>query len=173
MRFGKRILTSVLVALMLNACKVPPHVVPDIQSFDRDVYGAWTEVTYPRAAHRPITYGELIAVTPDQLTVLSATGIVTVQKKDVDDVTLTLFSGSKIPAWLAAGIVSTVSHGVFLVATITLWSLAAARDNRQYERFAEINYPGASWEELRRGARFPQGVPEGFDVRALRPRPAK
>jgi hypothetical protein len=173
MRFSKRILTSVLVALMLNACKVPPHVVPDVQSFDRDVYGAWTEVTYRRAVHRPETYGELIAVTPDQLTVLSATGIVMVQKKEVDDVTLTLFSGSNIPVWLTAGIVSTLSHGVFLVATATLWSLAAAWDNRQYERFAEINYPGASWEELRRGARFPQGLPEGLDVHSLRARPAK
>jgi hypothetical protein len=173
MRFDKVRVASVLVVLTLSSCATPRHVVPDVTSFDRDVYGAWTEVTYPRAAHRPITYGELIAVTPDQLTVLSATGIVTVQKKDVDDVTLTLFSGSKIPGWLAAGIVSTVSHGYFLVATIPLWSLAAAWDNRQYERFAELNYPGASWEELRRGARFPQGLPEGFDVRALRPRPAK
>ena len=173
MRFDKRILTSVLLALMCNACKTPPHAVPDIQSFDRDVYGAWTEVTFPRAAHRPETYGELIAVTPDQLTVLTATGVVTVQKKDVGDVTLTLFSGSMIPAWLTAGIVSTASHGVYLPGTIALWSLAAAWDNRQYERFAEVNYPGGSWEELRRGARFPQGVPEGLDVNSLRPRPTK
>ena len=174
MRFGKLTLASVLVVLMSSGCAVPPHVVPDVTSYDRDVYGAWTEVSYPRRTKRPETFGELIAVAPDQLTVLTATGVVTVKKTDVDDVTLTLFSpGNRIRGWLAAGIVSTVSHGYFLVVSIPLWSLSAVMANRQYDRFAEITYPKATWEELRRGARFPQGVPEGLDVRSLRARPTK
>lgn len=174
MRCDRRVAAvSLFGAWLFSACAHrPPAAVPNVQAFDREVYGGWIVVSYPKSAKRPKTAGELIAVVGDQLSVLTATGAVSIARSDIDTATVVLFSGDlQINSRITGAMVSTLSHGVLLAATIPLWSLTAAATHVAYDRFAEITYPDVAWESLRRGARFPQGLPKGLDPGSLRARP--
>ena len=174
MRCDRRVAAvSLLGVWLFSACAHrPPAAVPNVQAFDREVYGGWIVVSYPQLAKRPKTRGEMIAVVGDQLSVLTAKGAVSVARSDIETATVVLFSGDlQINSRITGAMITTISHGVLLAATIPLWSLTAAATHVAYDHFAEITYPDVAWESLRRGARFPQGLPKGLDPASLRPRP--
>ena len=95
MRCDRRVAAvSLLGVWLFSACAHrPPAAVPNVQAFDREVYGGWIVVSYPQLAKRPKTRGELIAVVGDQISVLTANGAVSVARSDIETATVVLFSG--------------------------------------------------------------------------------
>ena len=73
--------------------------------------------------------------------------------------------------WTAGGIVSTISHGFFLIISAPVWLvtgipttiLESSRDRYEAEYPDEIY-----WNEVKKFARFPQGV-DGIDLSQLKP----
>jgi hypothetical protein len=68
--------------------------------------------------------------------------------------------------WTALGVMSTFSHGVFLVLTAPVWAGVGAYATSVYTRAPLVMT--LSVEALRPYARFPQGIPPGLDRGTLR-----
>lgn len=142
-------------------------VYPSFNAADRDVFGGWVKAVQvgPR---RPAVEGELIAVTPDRMIVLTPKGIVELTKASTRRVTVTLYDPKTLIPNVGGGILLSLSHGFFAAATIPLWGAAGGVALRNANVSAQIVYPDADWNDLSRGARFPQGLPEGHDTSGLR-----
>lgn len=114
--------------------------------------------------------GELIAVTPDSLWVLSPGG--------GDIVALPDLVGGQMVGWNSQygnvgaaailGTLSTISNGWFLFLTAPMWVVGGSLAAASQSRHPIIRALPPRWMELRRFARFPQGLPPGIDFRELR-----
>lgn len=69
-------------------------------------------------------------------------------------------------AYTAAGTVSTLSHGLFLVISAPVWLIAGSAITGAESRAADFDETDRQ-SELRPWARFPQGLPPGLDVEGL------
>jgi hypothetical protein len=76
-----------------------------------------------------------------------------------------------ITGWTIAGTVSTISNGLFLVFTAPMWIIGGSLAGRSEIRSAQRNHPPLDWVGIAPFARFPQGMPEGVELAALRPKP--
>ncbi len=128
------------------------------------IYGQYARLlTYSSG---PIN-GELIAIDEDGLFILVDTR--TVVRVSRDDLYQLWFSeedrGTGAWWWGAAGAVSTVNHGFFLVVSFPLWALStpllAARDRRD----RTIDASAMPQADLAAFARFPVGLPPTWTVR--------
>lgn len=172
MRSIKHRTLLVLAALVLSAaCRssTPKPILPKFDVGDRDVFGGWI-VTVPVEPNAPRIAGELIAVTPERLVVLTTSSALQVEKKDVKTATLALYDPKSILGNVTGGMLFSLTNGWVAAITIPLWGVAGGIALRDVSVAAEIDYPQSPWEDLRKGARFPQGLPEGFDIQKLQPR---
>jgi hypothetical protein len=60
---------------------------------------------------------------------------------------------------------------LILVLSAPAWALPGSGFTSVADRAAVVRYPKLPWEELRKGARFPQGLPAGLTPAALKPAP--
>ncbi|EQB63221.1 MAG: hypothetical protein RBG1_1C00001G0800 [candidate division Zixibacteria bacterium RBG-1] len=113
--------------------------------------------------------GELLAVSSDTLYVLSYDWLFAIEKASVRKVEVELspsISGG-LWVWTLVGTASTLSHGYFLFASAPVWLLvgsvtaasASSKSSKLKLREAELQF---QWEDLRRFARYPQGLPPNF-----------
>jgi hypothetical protein len=111
--------------------------------------------------------GELIAIDDSAYHVLTAGGLRLVSRSSTDRITLFAFGTSPgaIAAWASAGGLSTLSHGGFLILTAPMWAVAGVVAAAK-ESGAGVLHDAA---RARAFARFPQGLPPGFDPAALGP----
>lgn len=112
--------------------------------------------------------GELLAVSSDTLYVWSNDWLFAIEKTSVRRVEVEFVPSISVGlwAWTLVGTVSTLSHGYFLIASAPLWLLAgavtastASKSGKLKLREAELQF---QWEDLRRFARYPQGLPANF-----------
>jgi len=181
--------TGVCAAVLLAACvsnPAPSGWLPPAQEVAREAYGGWILVDTAREARRgwyaagdsgsgTDVEGELIAVDPDTVFVMSRTGLVAVPKAAVRRATLVAYDAQwgGLAGWAVLGTLSTVSNGGFLILTAPLWIIVStsATASRSRAPMVELGEKGDRWEKLRLYARFPQGMPPGLDRGALRPAP--
>ena len=159
--------------LLGTACvsnPAPRGILPSPDEAGRMAVGGWIEIVRSDRLGEPSLQGELLAVTDDTLYVATAGGGVAVPRSTVRDGRLFGYDpqvGSMAGA-VALGTVSTISHGYFLLFTAPMWliggSIAARSQSRQPVRDAS-GHPSA----LRPWARFPAGLPPGFDLAGARP----
>jgi hypothetical protein len=111
--------------------------------------------------------GELIAIDDSAYHVLTEGGLRSVSRSPTDRIRLFAFGTSPgaIAAWASVGGVSTLSHGGFLLFTAPMWAVAGAVATAK-ESGAGILHDA---DRARAFARFPQGLPPGFDPAALGP----
>lgn len=126
-----------------------------------DVYGAWIRLRFPH--DEPDVDGEFLALGADSVWVLDRDGGVEgvaldrVEKADLYAYDPDLAGGQ---AWALLGLLGTASNGYYSTFTIPLWSLAAGIGLGSDRRAAAPAVRKRSaWEEARRWARFPQGLP--------------
>jgi hypothetical protein len=134
----------------------------------REAYGGWIAVeTAPEPSKRTVE-GELIAITPDTLHVLTADSLVSLAIGEVASATLTTYDArsGRIQTWSIVGAVSTLSHGVWLVLSLPTWILVGTTATASASKEPRVQSLDAAL--LRPHARFPQGLPPGLDRRALR-----
>ena len=162
--------------LMSCATTTAPHGwLSPAEEMQTSSYGGWISVTLSapkNKAVRPI-HGELIAVHEDTLYVLA---------NRLYAIPVNLISKAKLTAYNARAMnlagttllmtLATVSHGVLLILSAPAWILTGTLATIHQSKIPELKYPGkVSLEELKKYARFPQGLPRGLALNSLKPKP--
>ena len=167
----QRISVALVVLMLFAACATskPKPMLPRFNTADQDVFGGWI-VAVPIEEKAPQIAGELIAVEPEQLVILTAIGAVRTQKRDVKTASLALYDPKTLLGNVGTGMLLSLTNGLLAAATIPLWGVAGGIALHDVSVAAEIDYPQSTWDALSKGARFPQGLPAGFDIEKLQPR---
>lgn len=167
-------LTLVLVVTVtcLPGCAgnpAPREWRPTAAVAQRSFRGGWITIEAVKAAgaksRGPLAEGELIAIDKTAFHVLSTTGLQSVPRASVRRITLVGYGNraGTLTGWAVAGGISTLSHGAFLLFTAPMWAIAGIAATHT-EGHAGIVHDD---ELARRFARFPQGLPPGFDPKTL------
>jgi hypothetical protein len=147
------------------------------------VYGRQVQIT-PRAdaESRSKVQGELLAIEPGKIWVLGKERVVAVPLDAVKEVKVQRHSmtGSRVAVWSVFGALATGGAlalacstvegnggcgGVFLGVGAT-WALVGALAAPSLGSSSVTRLPHPKQEDLQPFARFPQGLPEGFDTSA-------
>jgi hypothetical protein len=126
----------------------------------RSSHGGWIRIEGTAPAE-----GELIAVDQTAFHVLTRSGFQSVARASVERITLTGYGNRArtLALWSVLGGVSTFSHGFYLLFTAPTWTTGGI--------VASLNEKHATiWHDedvAVRFARFPQGLPAGFDPETL------
>ena len=160
----------VIAALLTTACAgnpAPEGFLPSRVEAQSSPYGGWMEL---ELANKQRVAGELLAVTPDSVWVLTAQGGRVIATRAVMNGKLTAYQSQAgaISGWTALGVLSTASNGVVLVITAPLWILTGtvAASNDSHDPVMHV--PRPYWTQLAPFARFPQGMPAGA-LQSLKP----
>jgi hypothetical protein len=154
--------------LLLASCRAshaPRAAVPRPADVPTRVEGSWVVVTPVAGA---FIAGELIAAHADTIFLWSGDALVSTPMRAVRRVELSRYRANTaaIATGTLLGVLSTVSHGFWLILTAPIWALTgtitAVSDTRNAT--LETTNPGtlAPW------ARFPAGLPSSVDRRQLR-----
>jgi hypothetical protein len=152
--------------------------------------GAWAAVDIVQGKQTSACEGELFAVHADSLFVLTREGLLGIDQRSLSRVRLTTYvsEAGRIGIWTLLGSLSTASHGVGLIFSLPTWILtgslsgsAASREpiynySNPYSRLSRSERDAAAiqldeskeWNDLRKWARFPQGLPPALDQTRLR-----
>lgn len=136
---------------------------PDVAQ--REAYGGWIRV---ETAHGPLAEGELIAVTPETLYVLTIDSLTSVPAPVVTLATLTAYDSRPrvLETWTLLGSLSSISHGTLLILTLPTWVTAGSLSTASASKSPRVQSVDPA--VLRPFARFPQGIPPTLDRRAIR-----
>ena len=150
----------------------PKEWLPKPVEAQATAYGGWIELTHQSSAKPRLTEGELIAVSADSVWVLSDSQGVVIPTSAVGKGKLTVYAAQTgtLRAWTVLGALSTLSNGGFLIFTAPMWIIGGSIATGGESRAAERKHPPLTWTELAPFARFPQGMPEGVELTALRPK---
>jgi hypothetical protein len=138
----------------------PPGWHPPALVALRSTHGGWI-----RVEGTVLTEGELIAVDQTAFHVLTQSGFQSVPRAAVRRITLTGYGNRArtLALWSVLGGASTLSHGFYLLFTAPTWTAGGIIASLK-EKHASI------WHDedvAFRFARFPQGLPSGFDPKTL------
>jgi hypothetical protein len=166
-----RTVAALALLAAFSACATTPKpLLPRFSSADQDVYGGWIVISLVEKK-APRMAGELIAIEPQRLVVLTSTGAVRVEKREIKEASVTLYDPKTLLKNVTSGmLLSLLTNGFFAAVTIPLWGVAGGLALHNVSVAAEIDYPESGWDALSRASRFPQGLPEGFDIQKLEPR---
>ncbi len=169
---ARRVIAVVIVALMSGCAANPTPELwrPSAVQAQRATRGGWVVVEPPSSGVpsdvAPVA-GELIAIDDTSIYVLTAGGLRSVARSSPHRLTVVAYStpSGSLTAWVIAGGVSTLSHGYYLPFTAPMWAVVGI--------WAVLSERGAARvhdeDRARPFARFPQGLPTGFDPQALGP----
>jgi hypothetical protein len=161
------LLAAIAGCTTLNA--PPGFLPPSAEDAASAVRGGWATASL----HGGTTVqGELLAVGPDSLYLLPLGGSATVVPRTaLTSLRVEVHEGGGVVAgtWAGVGLLSTFSHGVFLLLTAPLWAITLAATAPGASRLGIRSYPRQPWEELAPHARFPQGLPPGYARPGARP----
>ena len=167
-------LVGVPLLLLLGACfstTAPSGWLSTPAAAQREAFGGWIKVEYTHDGEGRTVEGELIAAVQDSLHVLAADSLVSLSIGTVAMATLTAYDAEhdRLVKWTLLGVLSTASHGVGFVLTVPLWVISGTSAAASASRAPRVQSLDTAL--LRPYARFPQGLPDGLDRRALRPKP--
>jgi hypothetical protein len=167
---ARLMLTLVVAGTCLSGCAGNPaprawrQPAVDVQ---RSTHGGWIRVEADgvNSGGGPPAEGELIAIDETAFYVLSTAGLRTVSRASVPRITIVGYGnrGGTLTLWSLAGGVSTLSHGGFLLLTAPMWAIGGT-----FSTHSEMH--AGIWHDAdvaQRFARFPQGLPPGFDPKML------
>jgi len=165
-----RIRELVMLGALLGACvdnPDPRH--PSIERTERQGYGAFITITTLSGQE---VSGELISVERSVIRVLrfgAGTGALTwVASTDVKSAEVYEYEAEGgFAAWTLLGVLSTISHGFFLVLSAPVWIISGSIAGGLESRHMILSYPEHSWGEIVIWSRFPQGLPPGIDEESL------
>ena len=160
----------VTAAALLAGCAsnpVPRGYLPTAQQAQREARGGWIVI---RAGGGATLSGELLAVGPEVISVLTPEGTVERPRASLSAATLYCYVGASnaIAVGSALGGLSTLSHGGFLIFTLPMWAIAGPLAASADRRSTALGGGAVDLDALRAYARFPQGPPDGVDLRALK-----
>ncbi len=162
------------LAMLMLACAWNPAPVgwlPHAKDAGRQANGGWISLDFDKRDRFPTVQGELIAVTEDCVYALTDSGLRDVALASVKTATLGAYApdAGLLATWSTLGTVATLSHGLFLFFTAPVWIIAGIATAAAEQRGARLRHPPTPFADFRPYARFPQGLPPGFDASALGP----
>ncbi len=161
--------------LMASACAIqhssPDGFLPSSEKAQEDAFGAWIDVIYSDGGQHRQATGELIAVGPDSIWVKDATGGVVLPLGAQVSGRVVWYDSDpgKMVGAVLLGMVSTISNGYFLIFTAPLWLIGGSISVRIQGELPIVELPAVP-SQLSPYARFPQGMPPGVDLWALKPK---
>jgi hypothetical protein len=128
-------------------------------------HGAWVTVERKQDGKRSRVDGELIALRDASVIVLAGRQWIEIPRDQTRKITATYYKARLWPLslWSTVGTLSSLSHGWGLIVSAPLWIVVGTASTAATSHEPREVFPKASWEDLRRYARFPQGVPPGID----------
>ena len=160
-------LVSILV--LLPACvassPAPAAWQRSMDDVKRITYGAWTRVEGPSFA----SDGELLAADHKHLVLSRGSEVTIIDSRCVAKVTVAAFEdlpGQTI-LWGVLGSLSTFSHGAYLFLSMPVWLITTGSATYAHSKagYLQADYskpPAAEVDNIRKWARFPQGLPPGY-----------
>ena len=135
-------------------------------------YGGWISVSSHTGDLKRIVHGELIAIHPNQVFILTVQELTSISTNSIYDMKLTAYNAQhgQLAGWTGLGILSTISHGVFLIFSAPFWIIGGSCTTGIRSHEPQITYPAKSLEAFRAYARFPQGLPKDIDRQSLKPK---
>ena len=168
-----------VIYLLFSGCatvKTPSGFLPGVKEVETSTYGGWMVVIYTSAEEsvtKTATGGELIAIQNDSVFLLSPETL-SIIPTDFIEQTILVFHKNKTEGfalWGGLGTLSTISHGWFLFLSAPLWIITGITATiTEAKRPNTLEYPGSTWQEMNKFARFPQGIPEGLNPKNLLPK---
>lgn len=90
----------------------------------------------------------------------------------VQHVTFTTYKETRIVGlWAFLGFLSTASHGYYAAASAPIWLFTGIYNASAESTSGVTDSDFVVWDEIRKYARFPQGIPQGVDLRRLKHKP--
>jgi hypothetical protein len=162
-------LVAALACLACGGTPAPAGWLPTPRAAETTAYGGWIELDYSDGQSRHRARGELIAASADSLWVLGDSQPVVIPTSVVGSGKLYAYAPKlgDVTGWTVAGMVSTISNGVFLVFTAPAWLITGGFAGQSEARAARRTSPPRAWAELALFARFPQGMPQGIELSRL------
>lgn len=170
-RAPRLLMLALSLSLSLTACRgsSAPHDYRDRpRALASRVSGSWVEVKRLDGQYR---YGELLATAGDTLFAIHLDTLHAIPRDSVARVELTRYrpSTGQFALWTTLGVISTASHGFYLVLTAPTWVItgivAGAAESRR------AIWHTTDFEKLAPWSRFPAGLPPLVDRRQLREAP--
>lgn len=158
-----------MILVTLVGCYTPKNL-PNRSNLDTDQYGSIIQV---KSENLNTIEGELISVNANQLIVLNleSNKCVPIDIKNINSYKLWYAEPNHYGWTIPLYFLSTFTHGFGLILTapinlITTISISVAGEHAY--RYTHINL---TYEELKKFARFPQGVPSTISLSQIKPKP--
>jgi len=174
--FALKFLTSLSVFMVFGCASntAPRGWLPTAEGSQQDAYGGWITVEYADSNHPKTVDGELLAVMPEKILVYAALA----ERSHVAEIAISQISYAKLTGWDAesdqfgiwtvGGTISTISHGFYLILTAPIWIISGSIAASSQSHHPQMEYPKKDLKSFSPYARFPQGIPDGLDVRLLK-----
>ena len=149
-----------LLSLACAGSSAPSGYATPVEKMAEDGFGGWVSVGLK---HDKEVKGELIAISENSIYLLEADTLVELATKDVARIRLEAYrrEHGSIMAWGFLGTLSTISHGLGLIISAPLWIISSTATAAGVSRNPMHEFPDESLADLRKFARFPQGLPAG------------
>lgn len=172
-KLGLKILIILTILEMTAGCatKTAPKVwLVEPEKAQTQAFGFWTTVEYSTDSSLKLAHGELIAINKGKLYLLGYEGLIGIPTEKIHRVKIFLYKSKEqtIEYWALLGTLSTISHGYSLIFSAPVWIISGIICAIGESKSGVLEYPEHSWEEIRKYARFPQGIPEGIDLSSLK-----
>jgi hypothetical protein len=150
----------------------PKGWLPSPNEVLSDAFGAWMIVEYSSGSGDKTEEGEFIAVEKNKVYLLTRTGLEEIPIPELQHVTFATYKEERmVGVWALLGLLSTVSHGYYAAASAPIWLIGGILNASAESTSGVTKSDTIVWDEIRKYARFPQGIPLGVDLRQLKPRP--
>jgi len=150
----------------------PDGWLPKLNEAQSLAYGGWITVEHFDENQTKKTFGELIAAQEDNLIILGEEGIAKIPVEKIRKGKLEVFKEKRVAGvWAVLGTLSTLSHGIGLLLTAPVWIISGIGFAVAESMTGLMEFQGPPPEEVRKFARFPQGLPKDIDLQSLKAKP--
>jgi len=170
----RRTILSISISFLLCCCatvRAPYSKVPKRLGIRTDAFGGWISLNLISNPHS--VEGEFVAVSTDSLYVFVGEKLAAFPTSAITYARIVLYNNNSTgyAAWTAVGSITTIFNGYYAVFSLPLFLITGiATTVSESNRINYFDFPVNNWEELKKYARLPQGIPEGFNTAELRPR---
>ena len=178
MKTNKIIFILVIVFLTFNCAsvKAPKDWLPEPEKISEDVYGAWIALRLNDSGDHHFFGGEFICYEEKKIYLLNENGLSKIEIKNIKEAVIDLYQRetNTLALWTVGGILSTASHGFFLIVSAPIWLVSGIINSAiasHSGRFAQDDPDELWFEEMKKYSRFPEGLPKDVDLNTLKPKP--
>jgi hypothetical protein len=171
----------IILTILSTGCAAtvaPDGWLPSTKELQTDSYGGWLVISSkPDKRGLPIE-GEFIGIQHEQVYILPLEGGARMISMDsIASARLQIHrkQHGRIAGWTGLGVISTLSHGFYLIISAPVWLLSGIISAVSVSKEGDFEATAPSrgwWNEMAKFSRFPQGVPEDLDTKLLLGKPA-